>query len=166
MNKFILSTVIALATTPAIATEFSVVGEIVGVWPITGYETVSSVETRCFDELVEVPGQNNAGAGALTGAIIGGIIGDAISSGDGGATAGGALMGAIIGADRGAQNRTQPTTRTQRTCQDVTVNNRREVIEYYEVEYEWNGFEGTFQTVDSSYRVGQRVTLTLELRRF
>lgn len=166
MKNLILSTTVALFATPVFADEFTVYGRIVGVWPITGYETVSSVETRCFDERVEVPGQNNAGAGALTGAIIGGIIGDAISSGDGNATAGGALIGAIIGADRGSQNSTQPTTRTQRTCQDVVVNNRREVIEYYEVEYEWNGFEGKFQTVDSSYRVGQNVSLTLELRRF
>lgn len=166
MNKFILSTVIAFSTTPVLATEFSVNGKVVGVWPITGYETVSSVETRCFDERVEVPGSNNAGTGALTGAIIGGIIGDVISDGNGNATAGAALMGAIIGADKGGRNTRPPRTETQRTCQDVTVNNRREVIEYYEVEYEWNGFEGTFQTVDPSYRVGQSVTLTLELRRF
>ena len=166
MKNLILSTTLALFATPALATEFSVTGEVTGVWPITGYETVSSVETRCFDERVEVPGQNNAGAGALTGAIIGGIIGDVISSGNGNATAGGALMGAIIGADKGSQNSRPAHTETQRTCQDVTVHNRREVIEYYEVEYEWNGFEGTFQTVDSSYRVGQNVSLTLELRRF
>ena len=91
--------------------------------------------------------------------IVGGIIGKAITGDDSGAAAG-AIMGGIIGADKSQP----PSTVTKRVCETtyVTVMKTKTT---YDVYYDWNGFDGLF-TTRTPHSVGQRVPLTLTLKRF
>ena len=161
MKKLLFT--LMLAATPVAAEDFTVYGEVTGVYPITGYEEYTTTERVCRDVEVQTPNGDQAGS-ALFGAIIGGVLGDALSDGDGGATAGGAVIGGIVGS--GIAGQKGSTTRVQRQCDNVQVNRRRETITNYEVDYDWNGFEGTFTTVSPNYYVGQTISLTLSLRRF
>lgn len=160
MKKLLFA--LMLAATPVAAEDFTVYGEVTGVYAITGYENYTTTERVCRNVEVTTPNGNQAGSAAL-GAIIGGAIGDIVSDGDGGATAGGAIIGGLIGA---GEARRGSTTRIEQECDNVQVNRRRETIVNYEVDYDWNGFEGTFTTVSPNYYVGQTISLTLSLRRF
>lgn len=157
MKKIILSTIMVLAATAASASDFKVIGKVTDIYPITGWQTREVTKREC--KKVTTNGES-AGANALGGMIIGGLIGKGITGDDKGAAAG-AIMGGIIGADK-----TDTTPRVRRVCENVTTLRREETVEYYVVEYNWNGFVGEFQTQYGNYHVGQRVELNLELTRF
>lgn len=162
MKKFIITTITALAATTANATDFKVKGTVIDSYAITGYQNRQKVETNCEYQDIIVP-NSNAGAGALTGAIIGGVLGKGITGKDDGAAAG-ALFGAIVGADKSQKkgNRVESVE----VCEDNIVTYREETVKYYVVKYEWNGYRGEFQTQHSNYYRGQKINLTLTLKRF
>lgn len=162
MKKLILSTIMVLVASAANASDFKVRGTVTDSYAITGYQDHQQVETICEYQDVVVP-KKNAGAGALTGAIIGGVIGKGVTGNDDGAAAG-ALFGAIVGANE-AQNKGS-NVQSVEVCEDVVVTYREETVKYYVVEYEWNGYRGEFQTKYSNYYKGQKIDLTLTLKRF
>ena len=162
MKKLLISTIMVLAASVANATDFKVKGTVTDIYAITGYQDRQQVETICEYQDVVVP-NNNAGAGALTGAIIGGVIGKGVTGDDDGAAAG-ALFGAIVGANN-AQKRGSRVENVE-VCENAVVTYREETVKYYVVEYVWNGYHGEFQTKYSNYYKGQKIDLTLTLKRF
>lgn len=162
MKKLLLSTIMVLAASVANATDFRVKGTVTDIYAITGYQNKQRVEKVCVEQDVMVP-NGNAGAGALTGAIIGGVIGKTVTGDDDGAAAG-ALFGAIVGANN-EQNRGSRVENVE-VCEDSVVTYREETVKYYVVEYVWNGYHGEFQTQYPNYYKGQKVDLTLTLKRF
>ena len=155
MKNLIAASIIALTTTAATAADFKVTGQVTDVSsPINSFETYEKVERVCREVTVR---SSNTGSDALGGAIVGGVLGKVIGGDDKGAAAG-AILGGIIGADK-----SKPTYSTETVCENVTKRVRKQ---YYIVRYDWNGFEGEFQTRDGSYYVGQRVTLNMKLTRF
>ena len=155
MKNLIAASIIALTATAATAADFKVTGQVIDVSsPINSFETYEKVERVCRDVTVK---SKNKGGDALGGAIVGSIIGKVITGDDSGAAAG-AIFGGLVGADN-----SKPTYSTETVCENVTKRVRKQ---YYIVRYDWNGFEGEFQTRDGSYYVGQRVTLNMKLTRF
>ena len=155
MKTVIAATMMTLAAATATAADFKVTGTVTDVSnPINSFETYEKVERVCREVTVR---SSNTGSDALGGAIVGGVLGKVIGGDDKGAAAG-AILGGIIGADK-----SKPTYSTETVCENVTKRVRKQ---YYIVQYDWNGFNGEFQTRDSSYYVNQKVTLNLKLTRF
>ena len=155
MKTVIAAGMLTLAAATATAADFKVTGTVTDVsGPINSFETYEKVERVCRDVTVR---SGNKGGDALGGAIVGAIIGKVITGDDSGAAAG-AIFGGLVGADN-----SKPTYSTETVCENVTKRVRKQ---YYIVQYDWNGFEGEFQTRDGSYYVGQRVTLNMKLTRF
>ena len=155
MKTLIAASLLALTTTASAAADFKVTGTVTNVvGPMQSFETEMVTETVCTEQTIR---NSSKTQDTIGGAIIGGVLGKVITGNDDGAAAG-AIIGGVIGNDK-----SKPTYRVETVCNDVKRMVRKQ---YYIVGYDWNGFEGEFQTKDGSYYVGQRVTLNLKLTRF
>jgi len=105
---------------------------------------VGPPEQRCWVEQQTTQSSNNAIPGAIAGAVVGGILGHQIGGGRGRdvATGVGALAGGAVGANVGSQYGGQTVTQDVQRC-EYTQNRSRP--EYYDVTYNFRGFENRVQ---------------------
>ncbi|MGX4640728.1 glycine zipper 2TM domain-containing protein [Massilia sp. SYSU DXS3249] len=160
-TKLLISALGLCALPLAQAAQFEDYGRVVRVEPRV--EQISQPRQECRTEYVQVPVQQQRGAGgSIVGGIAGALLGNQIGGGNGrvAATAAGAIAGAVVG-DR-VENNGRPQTAVQeqavRQCRTVESYDSRTVG--YDVTYEYRGQNHTaFMQRDPGNRVRLRVSV-------
>lgn len=160
--KLIISA-LGIATLPlAQAADFEDFGRVVRVEPRV--EQVRTPRQECRTEYVQVPVQQERGAGGtIIGGIAGALLGSQVGSGNGkvAAAAAGAIAGAMVGdrVDNDGRNYA-PQTQEQAVRQCRTVDAIEQRTNGYDVTYDYRGH--TYTTVmnrDPGNRVRLRVSV-------
>jgi len=163
--KLAILTTLALLTVPfaANAGTFTVEAEVSKVIVMGGKSTVNVPVEKC--DIVRVPitetRRSGGGSGdALAGMIIGGLIGKGATGNDRGAAIG-AIIGGMAGAD-GKSYEVVTGYRNERQCYQTYTTKVVDVIDGYEVYYEWNGLSGHVFT-SNEYRVGDTILINVTM---
>lgn len=157
------ATAIAILASAASAATHQVQATVTDVFPMTSRVAEMVPTTVC--ETVQVPitetrRQGGGSGDALAGMIIGGLIGKGATGNDRGAA-----VGAVIGGMMGAEgNSYQVVTgyRNEQQCRQEYTTQFRDVNSGYQVEYNWNGLEGTVMT-NTQYRVGDTILINITM---
>ena len=163
MQSRLLISVLGLCALPlAQAAQFEDYGRVVRVEPRV--EQIAQPRQECRTEYVQVPVQQQRGAGgSIVGGIAGALLGSQVGGGNGkvAATAAGAIAGAMVG-DRVENNGRQYNSGVQeqavRQCRTVDAYDTRTIG--YDVTYEYRGQNHTaFMQRDPGNRVRLRVSV-------
>ncbi|MFC4930149.1 glycine zipper 2TM domain-containing protein [Massilia sp. GCM10023247] len=163
MQSRLLISVLGLCALPlAQAAQFEDYGRVVRVEPRV--EQIVQPRQECRTEYVQVPVQQQRGAGgSIVGGIAGALLGSQVGGGNGkvAATAAGAIAGAMVG-DRVENNGRQYNNGVQeqavRQCRTVDAYDTRTIG--YDVTYEYRGQNHTaFMQRDPGNRVRLRVSV-------
>ena len=160
-TKLLISALGLCALPLAQAAQFEDFGRVVRVEP--RIEQFSQPRQECRTEYVQVPVQQQRGAGgSIVGGIAGALLGNQIGGSNGrvAATAAGAIAGAVVG------DRVENNGRPQAGVQEQAVRQCRTVESYdsrtvgYDVTYEYRGQNHTaFMQRDPGNRVRLRVSV-------
>jgi uncharacterized protein YcfJ len=156
----------AIGAAPAYAERYVDWAPVVSSTPV--YQRVNQPKQECWTEQVttnEVRRSADIPVGAIVGGIVGGVLGHQIGSGRGNdvATVAGAIGGTVVGNNLDQNNRTSTTTATP-TTQNVqrcrTVPGYADVIQGFDVHYQYNGHEYVTRL---PYDPGERVRLRVNV---
>ncbi|HET9045366.1 MAG TPA: glycine zipper 2TM domain-containing protein [Casimicrobiaceae bacterium] len=157
---------LGLGAAPAFAERYVDWAPVLSSTPV--YQRVNQPRQECWTEQVttnEVRRSPDVPVGAIVGGIVGGVLGHQIGSGRGNdvATVAGAIGGTVVGNNLDQNNRTNtttvtPTTRDVQRCR--TVPGYADVIQGFDVRYQYNGREYTARL---PYDPGERVRLRVNV---
>jgi uncharacterized protein YcfJ len=159
---------LALVAIPAFAERYVDWAPVLSSTPV--FQRVSQPRQECWNETVttnEVRRSADVPVGAIVGGIAGGVLGHQIGSGRGNdvATVAGAIAGTVVGNNLDPNNRASttvtPTTRDVQRCR--TVQGYADVIQGFDVRYQYNGREYTTRLpYDPGERVRLRVSVAID----
>lgn len=129
---------------------------VTGVYPVYYNEVATVHETQCREVRVPTYKHSRSGTGGdiLAGMVIGGLLGKGITGDDKGAAVGAILGGMSAGGTQGAYAGDIVETH----CETVPVRVRKEVLDYYIVEYVYDGQTYRTQSVEK-FVLGQRIQI-------
>lgn len=157
------ATTLTLLASTALAATHQVQATVTDVFPMTSRITEMVPNTVC--DTVQVPitetrRQGGGGGDALAGMIIGGLIGKGATGNDKGAAVG-AVIGGMM-ASEGNSYQVVTGYRNEQQCRQEYTTQFLDVNSGYQVEYNWNGLEGTVMT-NTQYRVGDTILINITM---
>ena len=142
-NIFII---LMMITSSVFAAEINDVADVVSVTPRT--RQVQEQRQECYTEQVQESapqGQpERSYGGQIIGGVAGGLLGSQVGQGNGrvAAATAGAITGTIVGGNLSNNQQSQPQSRTRDVQRCRPVYETREVVDGYDVVYNYNGRTG------------------------
>ncbi|MET4694787.1 glycine zipper 2TM domain-containing protein [Endozoicomonas lisbonensis] len=147
----------------AVASSFSDTAEIVSVKEIFRTETIRTPYQVCEEKMVIVEERTGSSpVSTVAGAIVGGVVGNQFGKGSGNVamTAAGAALGGAIGSE--SSGNTTSSAQTVNQCRTEYNVEHRNVLDHYQVTYNYNGQVRTWGTPNkpsgNTLRVNVNVT--------
>ncbi|UYM15635.1 glycine zipper 2TM domain-containing protein [Endozoicomonas euniceicola] len=136
-----------LMSNVTVASSFSDTARIISVKEIFRTETIRKPYQICEEKMVIVEERTDSDpVSTIAGAIVGGVVGNQFGKGSGNVamTAAGAALGGAIGAE--SSSGTTSSARTINQCRTEYNVEHRNVLDHYQVTYDYNGQLQTWKT--------------------